>query len=276
MIRRGSQRRGFTLLEMSVVVFLMGLIMAIAMPYLLPVIAFSELEGSARHLSNYGRAAIAQATLFKEDVTIRFDLDAQEYYAVHWVKPKSEEGESEGEPEMDQMALLSKMRGGGNFSPEMFAESLAKGRSSDKKGLFEDMPDGFDDELANRQMSDRFEQFARRATETRAKNVIHEAGILDEIGPLFEEDEEFDLDEDEPVEEEIFDPVLERTRLPESVRLESVVVDGASSGSGVVEVTLSPLGLLQQVELYVQGEDGEYYSVFWDPVTGGTNVVEGK
>ncbi len=273
MMRSRRERGGFTLLEMSVVVFLMGVILAMAFPYLLPVIAFSRLEGEARHLANYGRAAIAQATLFREEVVIRFDLEAQEYYTVHWIEPES--GEGEGEGETDQMKLLSTLRGRGDFSSAQLAQSLAESRTSEG-GLFEGLPDGFNDEAANRQMSDRFEKFARRATEARAKNVKQEAGILDEIGPLFEESDEFALEENEPVEEEILDPVLERTRLPEEVRLEAVVVDGVSSDRGEVEVLLSPLGLTQVVVLYLRSEDGEYYTVVWDPVTSGTDVLEGK
>lgn len=271
MMRNRLERGGFTLLEMSVVVFLMGVILAMAFPYLLPVIAFSRLEGEARHLANYGRAAIAQATLFREDVVIRFDLDAQEYYAVHWLEPES----GEGEGETDQMKLLSTLRGRGDFSSAQLAQSLAESRASEG-GLFEGLPDGFDDEAANRQMGDRFDKFARRATEARAKNVKQEAGILDEIGPLFEKGDEFSLEEDEPVEEELLDPVLQRTRMPQELRLEAVVVDGVSNDRGKVEVVLSPLGLMQTVVLYLRSEDGEYYTVVWDPVTSGTNVMEGK
>lgn len=255
---------GFTLIELSVVVFLVALVMSVALPQLVPMIAFSELQGAARHMANYGRGAVAEATLLRETLMVRFDLDAQEYYTVRLVYPEAEEGEDY----VDQWALMDQNK---SFSSEDFRSSL--GQRGGGGGLF-GAPDGFDDTSANMQLLDQFDRFARRDLEMRARNVIQEEGILDEIGPLFEED--FSLDLDEPQEEELMDPVLERVRMPGTLRIESVTVDGVEQRSGVVEVELSALGLGGMLGAYLVNSDEEYYTVVWDPVTGQTRFLEGK
>ena len=267
--------RGFTLLELCVVVFIMGLLAAVSFPRLMPVIAFSNLEGAARHLANYGRSVIDYATLQREAVTVRLDLDQQEYYAVHWIDPETEEGEVEGEVE-DQLAKLADLRAGGVSADDL--SGMLRGESLEGGSLGQ-MPDGFDQELADAQMNDRFARFARRALEERAKNVKHEEGLVEEIGPLF--DQEFELEDSEPIEEELFDPILKRVRLkledeknPE-VWIESVVIDGTSSSRGVAEIVLTSLGLTQKPVFYVANSDCDYYTVVWDPLTGGADVFDG-
>jgi prepilin-type N-terminal cleavage/methylation domain-containing protein len=264
-----TSRGGFTLLEMTVVIFIIGIIAAIVFPQLLPVIAFSQLEGSARHLSNYGSGAIAEATMLREDLTVRFDLDAQEYYTIRMEYPS--EGEGEGGGQADQLGLLSQMQGGGK-SPEDLAAMLSGGDVD--PSLLSQMPADFDAEKAKQQYDDKFAKFSRRSIEARAKNVKQDQGLLDQIGPLFEK--KFSLKEDEPIEVEMDDTVLRRTRLDSPVRIESVVVDGVRSDRGVVEIDVSPLGLNQVVAIYLANESGEYYTVVWDPVTGGTRIIQGK
>lgn len=269
---RSCMRRagGFTLIELSVVIFLIALISAIAFPQLAPVIMFTELEGEARHLSNYGRAAIAESTLFREDITVRFDLDNQEYYCIRIVYPEPES--EEGEPEEDQMALFSQLRGSGLSSADISGALAGARMQGDTLGL----PDGFDDEAANRQLSDKFDRFARRVLEERAKNVKQEESLLDEIGPLFDPEDEFSLDLAEPEEQELMDPALQRVLLSPTVRLESVIIDGAAQSRGVAEVKLSPLGLSSEVGFYLVNDDEDYFTVIWDPLTGGTNILDGK
>ncbi len=254
--------KGFTLIELSVVIFLIALIMSVALPQLIPMISFSELQGTARHMANYGRGAVAEATLLRETLMVRFDLDAQEYYTVRLVYPETEEGEGY----VDQWALMDQNK---SLSSSDFRSSLGQRGG----GMF-GAPDGFDDNSANTQLLDQFDRFARRDLEMRAKNVVQEEGILDEIGPLFEED--FSLGMDEPQEEELTDPVLEKVHLSGAVRIESVTVDGVEHRSGVVEVELSALGLGGLMGAYLVNGDGEYYTVVWDPVTGQTRFLDGK
>ncbi len=254
---------GFSLVELTVVVFLISLVLSVALPQLIPVIAFSELQGMARHMANYGRGAVAEATMLRETLIVRFDLDAQEYYTVRISYPQS----AEGEEYVDQWALLEDSQ---SFASDDFKSSLSLRSGGDLFGA----PEGFDDLEANGQLRERFDRFARTRVMEAARNVRHEEGLMDDIGPLF--DEEFSLDMAEPEEVELTDMVLERVKLPETVRLESVVVAGVEYASGVAEIELSPLGLLDVSGMYLVNEDDEYYTVIWDPVTGQTQYIEGR
>jgi len=267
-LKRTGNNSGFTLIELSVVVFIIGMVAAVTFPRLLPVIMFSQLEGSARQLGGYGRAAIAHAAFLKEEITIRFDFEKQELYAVHWVIPPSDE---EGEVEPDQLELLNKFRSGGDFSPEDISQMLLEGAMGGASGL----PDDFDQELADQQLADKFDLFIRRGIEQRAKNVIHDQSFMDEIGGLFDE-KDVELGEDEePIEEELADPVLRRTRIPDDVTVTEIIVNGASFKRGEVEILISPLGPVDDVIFYLASSENEYYTVLWDAVTGTTDVLFG-
>lgn len=264
-------RAGFTLFELMAVMFIIGLIMAVAVPQLMPAIMYSEHQGAARHLSTYGRAVIAQATMMHEDLTVRFDLDEQELYTVRWLPPLTEEteGEADVDPAMqeDQLDLFEEARRNSDLSPQEWSEKLADGDLGD-------MGENFDPEALDVQMNDRFNLFARRALLARAKNVVHEEDILDGVDIFDSQD--LDLDkEDEPEEEEIFDHVLSRVRFRGDIQIESVEVDGENSSSGVVEVGLTSLGLDSEVRIFVSNPDREYFTVTWDPISGTTNIFEG-
>lgn len=260
--RQPRNRRGFTLIELMVVILLIGLISAITFPQLLPLIYFSELEGSARHLASYGRNVIAQAMFMRDPHTVRFDLSDQEYFTVHLIYP---EEEKENEEEIaDQLAMLQ------DFSASKGFASL-KDEGSDSIGS------DFDQELAAEQFNDRFAKFARRGTEARAENVKHEESFLDEAGDLFDEEDEFDLeDTEEPVEEELADPLLQRTRLPGDTRIESVTVNGKRFTTGLVEVEITTLGLATKVGFHLVNSDNEYFTVVWDPLLNETKWSSGK
>lgn len=261
-------RGGFTLIELMVVCFLISIILAVSIPQFFPIIAFSSLEGSARHIAGFGRAVIAQAALTQQEITVSFDLNGQEYWCAALVYPDQQQG-MEGEPEPDQLAMLEEFRRSGDApTPELMSQMLAEGKT-DAFGQ------GFDPEMLDRQLNDKFERFAREATMRRAKNVKHDGGILSEIGPLF--DKKFTLEnQQEPVLQELNDPVLERSAIPEGNYIESITIGGAAYSRGVVEIPVSPMGISEEIRFFLRNDDREYFTVVWDPASGGTNVLMGR
>ena len=243
---------GFTLIELMVVCLLIGIIAAVAFPQLMPAITFSRLEGAARHLVGYGRSAVAYCTLMREPITVKFDLETQEYWAVTQIKRSSslfDDDEEESEKPTGPADML---------------EFLSSGEVPDQAELLQNGAD---------LLRERFDEFARRRMETLSNNVERE-GILDEIGPLF--DHEFALDEEEEEYEEVADPLLIRTKLPEGVLIEAIRIGESRHSQGEVQVELSPLGLYSPVVFFLKNEDDDYFTVAWDPISGSAHLREGK
>lgn len=262
-----EDRSGFTLIELVLVLFMMGVIAAMAIPRLMPLILFSTTEGAARHLSSYGRAVMAQASLTGDEVTVFVDLQEQEYWTIQVSYP--DPNDLEGEPEEDQLAKLEKYRAMSDLSNEELEEQLLSGQLGDAAEI--------DSDLADFQMSDKFERFSRRAMKARAMNVKHDQSFLDEIGGLFDDEDKFSLeDEPKPEERELKDPVLERYRFPEDAWITDIEVDGARADGNVVEIQMSALGLSQEVRFFIAGTSGDVYTVIWDPIAGTSNVKSGE
>jgi len=153
---------GFTLIELAVVIFLIAMVMAIATPQLLPIISFSELEGQARRIANYGRSATERAMFMRERHVVRFERESGEYYLVHWIVPEDEEeaaAEAGEEEEVDHLAKLREMQQSGDLEPGELQQLLAQGGGSNP-AMGRLMPD-FDQEMADAQMADQFERFSR-------------------------------------------------------------------------------------------------------------------
>jgi type II secretory pathway pseudopilin PulG len=293
-------------LELVLVVVIIGIVLSLAMPRLLPAIYSSNLEGSARHLANFGRAAITRAAFGHDRFTFNCDLSTGQYWLVRWIdnEPSPEEQRNQGDlfkkdslfERSSSKNKSSSSRSGGFGSSR--SRSGYGGNSSIGTSLFDtdrastlftqdpslqsivtgSAQGDFQEELEqSEEMQARFDRFSKLALMARARNVQHE-GILGEVGPLFEK--EFKLKAKKKEEEEQFDEVkealLSRTWLPDGVVIESVDVGTSNRAKGTISVEITPLGLAEPVTFYLRGENGEYYTVAWDAITGGAHLYPGK
>ena len=270
-----------------VVILVIGLISAIAMPRLIPLIAFSQLEGNARRLANYGRAAQAEATFRRQRHVVRFDLDAdpQQYYLVKWVVPEEEgtaekqappSGEIFGEGEENPMASAMDALPGLSKSISAIEDEDIEFRMQMRgrdPGIL--TQEEFDAERMKMAVDDQFDGFHRRMLELRAENVKLPEEFMDEVD-LFEN--RFSLEEDpaEPVELEVTNSILKRVYLPKGLYIDRITVDGEGRSRGLIEVELTALGLAQYVGMHLVNEDNEYYTVIWDPIAGQTKWMPGR
>ena len=261
---------GFSLIELCVVILIMGLIASIAFPQFAPLLVFSELDGEARRLAHYGSGVIAEASMFGEEVTVYIDLNTQEYYSVHIVYPDASEGLEES---VDQLGMFSDFRSSNEYSSTDISEMLAASSQGDQR-LSSKLPEGFDPAEADVQMYDRFNARHRQILLSHAQNVKQDESFLSEIGPLFET--EFTLSLEEPYEEELADAILERHKLPEGILIDGVASESGTTSSGVAEIHVSPLGLNDQIAIYLRNEDGDYFTVLWNPLTGRGISQEGR
>ncbi len=270
----GARRHGFTLIEMLLVMSIIALMAAVAAPQLMPAILLSQLEGSARHVAGFGRAVISQAMLMRETITVKLDLTKQEYWATHHVnKSKSifdeDKKEGEADPSKKSSASTSRRERDANDGRNAGFLNLLGYKPSEEDGT----DWGESSMSGGNLMRKQFDRFVQTQMQARSKQVNRE-GLLDEIGPLF--DKKFMLDENEDVEEEVPDPLLARTSLPNGVVIESVRVGSASYSKGEVSIEVTPLGLVDPVTFYIKGEEDDYFTVTWDPITGNVHIERGK
>jgi len=256
----GRARDGYTLIELVFVVFIIALVLSIAMPRFMPAMLYSQLEGSARHLANYGRSAVAYSAMNREPITVRFDLEKGEYWCLRYP--------------LDEMALPSQPK-----INKMFDDDKDKAATHEEKtniniqelvasGATQDITDASMDAMYQLDMA------FRHSLEAQAKNVPHD-GLLDEIGPLFEK--EFTLDkEGKDQREEVSDALLDHGKLPEGIVLDSILLGGEELAKGPIDIEVTPLGLSQAVSFFLKGPDNQYYTVAWDPITGGAHLAPGK
>jgi len=237
---------GFTLVELALVVLIIAIILAIAMPRMIPAIAYSELEGAARHLAGYGRSLMAHCALSGDAVTFKVDMGQRDYWSVRWILA---DAAFLDENEEDEAASPSAVR-----APVPGSEEDTAMRAQD--------------------LEEQFQRFAYMKTRSRARNVPKD-DFLDEIGPLFEEEFTLEEEEDEESTEELKTDLLSRTWLPGDVQFESIRVGTREYTTGTVEIDVTSLGLAEAVVFTIVSGD-EYYTVAWDAVTGGAHIKQGK
>lgn len=252
MLLRRRQSRGFTLIELAVVVAIIAIALAIAMPQLWPAVDAMTLEGSARHLGNYGRAIMAQSALVGETLIFKVDFEKQEYWTERMPRP---------DWMLEEEEQREKEKTGGELSVDLFANT----------------DDASEEQLEQQaeKMRTRMEQFYRQTLDSRAVNVKHD-GILGDMDPLFEK--EFELDESDEKDWEYSTYLLQRTRMTEGIRIESIKLGttGKEFVKGVADIEVYPMGLGTPVIFYLVNEAGDYFTVAWDPITTGTHLYEGK
>ncbi len=262
---------GFTLLELGIVIFIIALMATIAVPYLLPLALSSELESEARRLAYFGRAVMSTSALLGDEFYVEIDLDQQRYYCLKVTYPKT----GEGEGEQDQLGLLESMREQGMSPEQMAGLFIGSSATQNPGGVNAPIPGGFDPEAMSRQINERFEKLAKRKLLEQAKNVKHEDSLMDEVGPLFDKENNVNLFDAEPVIEEVNEPGLSPVRLSENIGIESVFIGGNKFSRGIIEIPVTPLGLTEPIAFYLKNANNEYYTVVWDPVSAGGFVLEG-
>ena len=75
-------KRGYTLIELAVVILVIGIVFMVAAPRLTPFLMGTKLDTSARQLATFCRYANAHAVLTKTYLALHIDMDTREYWVT--------------------------------------------------------------------------------------------------------------------------------------------------------------------------------------------------
>ncbi len=256
-----SLRVGFTLVELVVVLAIIVMVIAVAVPRVTPVLTFGQLDSSARHIANYGLSLVSYCALKQEDVTFTYDFQTQQYYTLRWL----DETNQLFDPNAGKLfGDTSESGSTGNGAPlEITTDTLLQLGAQGQ--LTAEM----------QQVKAQFDRSFLRSLQAQARTASKNTGVLADVGPLF--DKQFKLKDDENSNrEEISSGLLDRTALPSNVVVESIRVGNTEYRDGQVEIEISPLGMNQFVVFTLKDSTGEYETVIWDPITANSHMHRGQ
>jgi hypothetical protein len=179
-----------------------------------------------------------------------------------------------------ESAGLSGIKGKDNIGlsrdPDKQADGLSTGENRELT-LQELMTTGTaeDLEFQRDEVQAELDTIFQRSLMAQAKNVPTES-LLNDVDPLLKKDFSLALEGKEEQREELQDSLLEHGHLPDDVVLESILLRGEEIAEGIVDIEVTPIGLNQSVSFFLRGARDEYFTVQWDPITGGAHVMRGK
>lgn len=91
--KRSARRAAFTLIELSIVVFIIAMLMAVSLPYFVRSYNASLLNSMARTFVTTCQYARMQAVLRQQNATMHLDLDRQTYWITQPPPPGATEQE---------------------------------------------------------------------------------------------------------------------------------------------------------------------------------------
>jgi prepilin-type N-terminal cleavage/methylation domain-containing protein len=287
-------RKGFTLIELMIVALLIAMIISVTAPRLLPLLATATVEGECRTMMGFGRSVVAHALIANEEVVVKIDLDQKEYWAEalpsgNTVRTDTYEEDQEAEEE-EKYGEFDIPEDPKELALEVHKvlehrESQAEDLDPDFEHKFLDPQEYYgveeedQDKLMLKQkedMEDNFHERYRQSVVILAKKIVHNDPFdyesrndLDDPYRLeFEDEVEVDEEGDPLGGEELKGTLVRRRAFDETVKIESLFIDDEEIVEGIAEFIVTARGLASSVELTLANDDGDRYTVFWNPITG--------
>jgi len=287
-------RKGFTLIELMVVALLIAMIVSVSAPRLLPMLATTTVEGECRTMMGFGRAVVAHSLFANEEVVVKFDLEAQEYWAEalpsgstarvdnYEEDQEDEEEEKYGEfdvpddPEELRVAVLEtlehremeKENADPDFVPRYLDTETYYGVELEDQDMIL--------EKQKENMEEDFHERYRQSVIILSKKIKHNDpfdyedrdDLEDPYRLEYEDDVEVDEEGDPLGGEEIKDDLIRRRKLEEPMKIESLFIDGEEIVEGIAEFIVTARGLSNDVQVTLANDEGDRYTVYWNPITG--------